>query len=644
METITRIKQRNDIQALRGLAVISVMFFHIDKSVFSNGYLGVDIFFVISGFVISNLIYSKISKNEFKFNEFIFMRFKRIVPALVSYLLFVQLVLFFNVDHQNVIQNTKTSIYSIFLLANVHIAQYMEYFTVDSTKNLVVNLWSLSVEEQFYIIFPFLAFLLSKVKISFQYIVYFILLVFSMFSINHIFYENLSFLQKIFLNYQNYIFYSPITRVWEFILGVLSMFMNQKIKKKNYFLEKNYIGYFLYAILGICLLSNMSIFSNLTTLLLANITTFFLLAFDFKSLIGNKFMIFTGNISYSLYLFHQGVFAGIRNHNHYSTIEGNYFNLDNKIVLIIILIFIYLISTINYYVIEEKFRKVNFPSISEFKSLIFLMVVTFFMMALSLNTNGYAFRHTDLNSFNKEASTLEYINGTNYLKQDGKQCLNRSKSEELCKFETSKENKKIYVVGDSMVSSLVNGFLNNGINDNYTIIEATKGGCPLLLDMCDFYEGSDKFNALVNVKDSIFIIGGRYQSHLNESMDIGDIEENLIKTIELLNDNRNKVYLITPIPEPGINERMYYFKNSKYLHYEYKKWKNDISGLSRMFNRINLDNFSLLEIDYLFCDQQICNFKSDEYYYFLDHVHFSYYGSNFVAHELIRIIEHLEGY
>ena len=63
MQKITRINYRIDIQILRALAVIAVVLFHIDKSIFKYGYIGVDIFFVISGFVISNLIYSKLSKN-----------------------------------------------------------------------------------------------------------------------------------------------------------------------------------------------------------------------------------------------------------------------------------------------------------------------------------------------------------------------------------------------------------------------------------------------------------------------------------------------------------------------------------------------------------------------------------------------------
>ena len=107
-------------------------------------------------------------------------------------------------------------------------------------------------------------------------------------------------------------------------------------------------------------------------------------------------------------------------------------------------------------------------------SLLRFIVLTLSTMFISLNTNGYSFRHTDLESFSNEETTFQFLNGTNYLVQDGDQCLNRSKSDNLCKFETSEKNKKIYVIGDSMISSLVSGFLNDSIANDYTIIESKK--------------------------------------------------------------------------------------------------------------------------------------------------------------------------
>ncbi len=644
MQKINRINRRIDIQALRGIAVISVVLFHIDKSIFKYGYIGVDIFFVISGFVISNLIYSNLSSNTFKIKNFIFMRFKRIVPALVSYLFFVQIVLFFNVDHQNVIQNTKTSIYSLILLANVHISRYLEYFTQEGTKNLVINLWSLSVEEQFYLFFPFFAILIRKVKIANQLFIYIGLVILSIISINYLFFESFTIFERIFLNYQNYVFYSPITRVWEFLLGVIGMFLNQKTIDKDYLLGTKKFGIFFYILLIFSLYSNTLPLSNFARLLFANVVTLTILVFNFDLIFKNKsyfkFLVFTGNISYSLYLFHQGVLAGIRNHNHYATFNSSlYLDLNNFFILFLVIVLIYFISIINYFLIENRFRLLKTPSIIEFKNFIFLLLFTLTFMFVAINTNGFSFRHNDLNSFNQEKSKIEYVNGSNYLMQNGKQCLNRSSTKDFCRFEIDKSNKIIYVIGDSKISSMVGGFLNYDINQNYTIVEATKGGCALLLNTCDFYEGSKRFESLSNVYDSIFVIGGRYQNHINENTSIDDIQKSLIETITLLTNNGNKVYFLTPIPEPGLNERMYYFKNGEYLYHDYENWKESVSDIMFMLNKINVENFYLLNLDYLFCNQYECNFKSEKNYYFLDHVHFSYFGSKYVANEIINYIE-----
>jgi len=644
MQKINRINRRIDIQALRGIAVISVVLFHIDKSIFKYGYIGVDIFFVISGFVISNLIYSNLSSNTFKIKNFIFMRFKRIVPALVSYLFFVQIVLFFNVDHQNVIQNTKTSIYSLILLANVHISRYLEYFTQEGTKNLVINLWSLSVEEQFYLFFPLFAILIRKVKIAKQLFIYIGLVILSIISINYLFFESFTIFERIFLNYHNYVFYSPITRVWEFLLGVIGMFLNQKTIDKDYLLGTKKFGIFFYILLIFSLYSNTLPLSNFARLLFANVVTLTILVFNFDLIFKNKsyfkFLVFTGNISYSLYLFHQGVLAGIRNHNHYATFNSSlYLDLNNFFILFLVIVLIYFISIINYFLIENRFRLLKTPSIIEFKNFIFLLLLTLTFMFVAINTNGFSFRHNDLNSFNQEKSKIEYVNGSNYLMQNGKQCLNRSSTKDFCRFEIDKSNKIIYVIGDSKISSMVGGFLNYDINQNYTIVEATKGGCALLLNTCDFYEGSKRFESLSNVYDSIFVIGGRYQNHINENTSIDDIQKSLIETITLLTNNGNKVYFLTPIPEPGLNERMYYFKNGEYLYHDYENWKESVSDIMFMLNKINVENFYLLNLDYLFCNQYECNFKSEKNYYFLDHVHFSYFGSKYVANEIINYIE-----
>ena len=107
-----KIDRRLDIQIYRGIAVVSVILYHVDSNLFQYGYLGVDVFFVISGFVISNLVYSQIELNNFSIKEFYFQRFRRIVPSLLSFIIFVQVLIYFSLDHQFIYQTSK----EIFLL------------------------------------------------------------------------------------------------------------------------------------------------------------------------------------------------------------------------------------------------------------------------------------------------------------------------------------------------------------------------------------------------------------------------------------------------------------------------------------------------------------------------------------------------
>ena len=112
--TVHKIKQRDDIQIYRGICVLSVILYHLSPEIFKFGYLGVDVFFIISGFVISNLIFSKLSDNSFSLKKFYLQRFRRIFPSLISFILVVQILIYFFLDHEFISQATKGNLYSLF--------------------------------------------------------------------------------------------------------------------------------------------------------------------------------------------------------------------------------------------------------------------------------------------------------------------------------------------------------------------------------------------------------------------------------------------------------------------------------------------------------------------------------------------------
>ena len=149
-------RYRPEIDGLRAFAVIAVIINHFNKEILPNGYLGVDIFFVISGFVITSSLYQRPSKN---FKDFIIgfyeRRIKRLVPALSVFVLIMSIAIcLFNPSSDT---SLKTGLTSLFGLSNIYLfKESTDYFAQSTELNVFTHTWSLGVEEQFYILFPFL--------------------------------------------------------------------------------------------------------------------------------------------------------------------------------------------------------------------------------------------------------------------------------------------------------------------------------------------------------------------------------------------------------------------------------------------------------------------------------------------------------
>ncbi len=153
---------RADIDGLRALAVMSVFLFHLNKSWVPNGFLGVDMFFVISGFLITTIIYKGVSTHSFSFTDFYKRRIKRILPAfylvLIVGLAFAGLFML----PEKAMEVGRSARASIFFLANILFARQVGYFEGSAEEKPFLHIWSLSVEEQFYFLFPIFLLLLFK--------------------------------------------------------------------------------------------------------------------------------------------------------------------------------------------------------------------------------------------------------------------------------------------------------------------------------------------------------------------------------------------------------------------------------------------------------------------------------------------------
>lgn len=332
---ITSYKIFPHIQVLRAISVILVFFYHLKIDLFKNGYLGVDIFFVISGFVITKNLYEEFKeKKEINFLNFYKKRFKRIFPVLFFILTIV--FLFYKFYGPPDISLKKDFLYSISGLSNFfYLINQVDYFN-NIFDNPLGHTWSLGIEEQFYIIYPLLLFILiknfkdNKTAIILYFIIFLSLIIINFFNINN-----------------TTVFYLPFLRFWEFFLGCVIPFL--RIKKNNQ------LSLVFFILIFIILFSNifgenntnstLYIFKNILVTFFAS---FFLIFYNRpKNLLiifENKFFTFLGNLSYSIYLWHLPI---IYFSNIYFT-GINYF----LITIFVTLTFSYL--TFNY--IENFFR------------------------------------------------------------------------------------------------------------------------------------------------------------------------------------------------------------------------------------------------------------------------------------------------
>lgn len=149
------------LEGYRALAIIAVLIFHLDKTILPGGYLGVDLFFVISGFIITKGIVAARVDGTFKLSSFYFKRIRRLFPALLFTILVTLIASYFVLIPHQYAQTGKSALYSLFSLANINFWTSSGYFSPVSINKPLLHMWSLSVEEQFYLFWPFILVLFS---------------------------------------------------------------------------------------------------------------------------------------------------------------------------------------------------------------------------------------------------------------------------------------------------------------------------------------------------------------------------------------------------------------------------------------------------------------------------------------------------
>lgn len=345
---------RNDINGLRAIAVMLVVLFHFGISEFKGGFVGVDIFFVISGFLMTKIIFSRLENKNFSVLSFYLDRSKRIIPALLFTCFILALVGWFYMPPMEYRILSKHIFSSVLFISNIIYFTESGYFNLDSGTKWLLHTWSLSVEWQFYIIYPIILLSLYKLfggKTARKAIL--ILLILSFF---------LSFL--ISPIYREFSYYMLPTRSWEMLLGG-AVFCFGKSEYKN---SK------IISIIGLVLIIASLFIVDSSTYwpgYLAAIPTIgaaMVIAANYNSnfLYSNQISSYIGKVSYSLYLWHWPVIVAMKALD----IQMTSLNISYGIIASILL------ASVSYFLIEEPIRKIKYTTIYGLISYVSISVST----------------------------------------------------------------------------------------------------------------------------------------------------------------------------------------------------------------------------------------------------------------------------
>ena len=356
-------KFRLDINGLRAFAVLSVVLYHFSVPYVSGGFVGVDIFFVISGFLMTGIVLERVDHKGVL--DFYIARFLRIVPALAVVVFALMVFGLFTLSTNEFELLSKNAISSLLFYSNNYYAIHSSYFDPSSEYNFLLHTWSLSAEWQFYIIYPLLVIAIKKLRIPVGI------------ALSTIFVISLAVTLMGVTGTREDIFYLLPTRAWEMISGGLVYIASSKFKLPHWLKHFDACGISI-IVLSVIMLHSDGYWPSYLTLMPISGAILVLLANNQKSILtSNMVSQWVGKISYSVYLWHWPVIVSMK----YYEIDLNLINVAFGIVAS------FLIGDISYRIIESTLRK---------RDKLLLNIIIFILALLSsliiLYTKGAAFR------------------------------------------------------------------------------------------------------------------------------------------------------------------------------------------------------------------------------------------------------------
>jgi peptidoglycan/LPS O-acetylase OafA/YrhL len=551
---------RRDVQGLRALAVIMVVLFHSGLPI-HGGFIGVDVFFVISGFVITSMLLRELNANkEINLKKFYWRRFKRLFPAF-AIMLCTTLVLssIFLSPFGNQRNVFETALGALLISANVAIAKTTgDYFDSESKINPLLHTWSLAVEEQFYFVFPLIficVWTISHEKASIYRNLKRIVLFFTIASFAIL----ISMSHNVFSfpgAKAMFGFYSPIVRAWEFGAGALvALLIEQKGKVSNKINRINQSVGIVLLLTASFVISESNMNPGVVTLLPIAATVLLISSGITEVSWVSKFLtskplVLMGDWSYSFYLWHWPfvVFANIL--------------FPNSLSITILAVIISLApALLSYYFVEDPIRRCEAKDLPR-RIIVVCAVTLFCLVGFGFGLKGEWWVSWTGNTTPQE-SRIAFT-----------ECTDMPFNPTMCTFGESATGEFVLLVGDSQAYSFAEGVIEAAASLGLSTVISSRSGCPFSgfdtsgakpLD-CPTWQ-REMLNYAKNKNPRVVLIANRSTGYTNEGWrtmvdKLGGVSnsnkvlaysQGISSVVKEVTESGTPVIILQNIPEPNMN-------------------------------------------------------------------------------------------
>jgi len=647
---------RRDIDGLRAIAVIAVVLFHFGIPGFSGGFVGVDIFFVISGFLITSIIWNQRQAGCFSFVDFWARRARRILPALFVMIIVVLAVGWFLLAPKDYEELGRSVRYQVMFVFNLLFMRQEGYFDVASDLKPLLHTWSLAVEEQFYIVFPLLLTVLSSRLKHWRLALFGVLLVsfgLSVWAVAH--------------HPEKAFFLLPM-RAWELLAGaMLSVAPRGNWRLTPMGAQIVSLGGLGLILLAVFCYDKSTPFPGAAALL----PTLGVVALIWSNghrqtlvggLLGSRVLVGLGLISYSWYLWHWPVFV----FSSYASVdEPGLFDISGLILLSLVL------GYLSWRFVETPFRERRL--LAGRRQILLAAGVGVLVLGLA----GQALRWTNGLPWRLPDQALQYAKGKEW-RPELMRCLANDKTPDdklFCHYGTQASTaSKALVWGDSHATALIPVFNDGAQKHGVSVILASSPGC-IPVEGLEFDQTCARFNRRVeqalkpqSVGDvvlvarwSLYLYGdakgdlghalrnssGRYERASVEQR----LAEGLRATVRKLRDGGHRVWLVKEAPLQQFSPP-YRLSRLAMLH----RPTDDVglavtehfkrqAFISQLFAQIAAANSGVTVVDPApaLCDSSgLCRVELNGHSLYTDDNHLSEIGARFVAPVLEPLFKHLQ--